>query len=310
MKIICLDADTLGSDADLSEFKKLGEFKAYGTTRGDETIQRLKDADIVITNKVLITDEVITNTNLKLICVSATGVNNIDLNSAQKHQIPIKNVAGYSTNSVVQQTFASLFELTNHVGYYKNYVSDGGWVKSAIFTHLNHPIMEINGKEFGIIGLGSIGKNVANVAKTFGANVKYFSTSGKNNDTNFAQISLEELLRNSDIISIHSPLNEKTKNLIGKKELEMIKDGAIIMNFGRGGIIDENELAIAIDEKNIRAVLDVLEHEPMLENHPLLNVKNRQNLLITPHVAWASVEARQTLIKLVAKNIENFLSGT
>ncbi|MSN95737.1 D-2-hydroxyacid dehydrogenase [Campylobacter sp. FMV-PI01] len=309
MKIVCLDADTLGFDADLSIFNKFGEFKSYDKTPANLTIERLKDADIVITNKVLITNEVIANTNLKLICVSATGVNNIDLEAAKKREIPVKNVAGYSTNSVVQQTFASLLMLTNNMNYYTNYVSSGEWAKSEIFTNLDKPITEICGKNFGIIGLGEIGKKVAKIAQVFGANISYFSTSGKNNDSNFRQVSLDELLQECDIISIHAPLNENTKNLIGKNELSKIKKGAILMNFGRGGIIDEIALANAIDDGNLKVVLDVLETEPMTKNHPLLNVKFKENLIITPHTAWGSVEARKILIEKIALNIENFLNN-
>ena len=169
MKIVCLDADTLGKDANLELFKEFGEFVSYNITKPEQTIERLQGADVVITNKVLITDEVMANTNLKLICVSATGINNIDANAAKERGIPVKNVAGYSTNSVVQQTFASLLALTNAVSYYGTYGTNGEWVKSEIFTNLDRPISEIAGKEFGIIGLGTIGKKVATIAEAFGA---------------------------------------------------------------------------------------------------------------------------------------------
>jgi len=308
LKIVCLDALTLGSDANLDIFKKYGEFVSYETTSADKTIERLKDADIVITNKVLITEEVMANTNLKLICVSATGVNNIDLEAAKKRGIPVKNVAGYSTNSVVQQTFAGLFMLTNNMSYYSEYVSSGEWVKSDIFTNLDKPIMEIAGKKFGIIGLGTIGKKVATIAENFGCEVSYYSTSGRNSSDEFKKVSLDTLLKECDIISIHAPLNENTKDLIGENELNRMKNGAILMNFGRGGIVNEKALAKAVDEKSLKAVLDVLENEPMIENHPLLNVKNRQNLIITPHIAWGSIEARKTLVEMIAKNIEEFLN--
>lgn len=309
MKIVCLDANTLGVDADLSDLKKLGEFVSYGVTKPQDTVERLKDADIVITNKVLITDEIMSNTNLKLICVSATGTNNIDLKAAKKHGICVKNAVNYSTYSVVQQTFASLFELTNSVSYYKEYVSSKKWIESDIFTHLKKPIIEIANKQFGIIGLGNIGSKVADIASVFGAKVRYYSTSGQNSNPNFIQVNLDSLIKTSDIISIHSPLNENTKNLIGEKEFAKMKNGAIIMNFGRGGIIDEQALAKAIDEKDIKAVLDVLETEPMTENNPLLRVNKRQNLVITPHIAWASVEARKRLIKIIVKNIKDFQNG-
>ncbi|MBQ9875876.1 MAG: D-2-hydroxyacid dehydrogenase [Campylobacter sp.] len=309
MKIVCLDADTLGKDANLELFKEFGEFVSYNITKSEQTIERLQSADVVITNKVLITDEVMANTNLKLICVSATGINNIDANAAKERGIPVKNVAGYSTNSVVQQTFASLLALTNAVSYYGTYGTNGEWVKSEIFTNLDRPISEIAGKEFGIIGLGTIGKKVATIAEAFGAKVRYYSTSGANTNNEYVRVSLDSLLKTCDIISIHAPLNDKTANLIGEEELNKMKNGAILMNFGRGGIVDEKALAKAIDEKNLKVALDVLEIEPMIENHPLLSVKNKENLIITPHIAWASNEARATLVELVAKNIKDFING-
>lgn len=309
MKIVCLDADTLGKDANLELFKEFGEFVSYNITKPEQTIERLQGADVVITNKVLITDEVMANTNLKLICVSATGINNIDANAAKERGIPVKNVAGYSTNSVVQQTFASLLALTNAVSYYGTYGTNGEWVKSEIFTNLDRPISEIAGKEFGIIGLGTIGKKVATIAEAFGAKVRYYSTSGANTNNEYVRVSLDSLLKTCDIISIHAPLNDKTANLIGEEELNKMKNGAILMNFGRGGIVDENALAKAIDDKNLKVAVDVLEIEPMIENHPLLSVKNKENLIITPHIAWASNEARATLVELVAKNIKDFING-
>ena len=303
MKIVCLDAATLGENVDLSVFKKFGEFISYQKTKSEEIVPRLKGVDVVITNKVIIDKAVMEATNLKLICISATGMNNVDLEHAKVKNIAVKNVAGYSTASVVQHTFAMLFELTNHIKFYDEYVKSGEWVKSEIFTYLGADISEIAGKEFGIIGRG-----VAVVARAFGANVSYYSTSGANKNSEFKQKSLDELLRNSDIISIHAPLNEKTRNLLGANEINLLKDDAIVLNLGRGGIVDEVAMARAIDERNLRFGTDVLESEPMSENSPFLNVKNKENLLITPHVAWGSLEARKTLITKIAANIENFIN--
>ncbi|ELY2069806.1 D-2-hydroxyacid dehydrogenase [Campylobacter fetus] len=310
MKIVCLDADTLGNDIDLkSVFSEFGEFISYPKTAPNETINRLKDADIVLTNKVLITQEVINSLNLKLICVTATGVNNVDLDAAAKAGIAVKNVAGYSTNSVVQQTFANLLSITNQTKYYDSYCKDRvGWAKSPIFVHLNDPIYELSGKKFTVVGLGTIGTKVARIAKSFGCIVSYYSTSGKNSSNEFQKVSFDELLK-SDIISIHAPLNANTKNLFDEKVLSNLKDGAIIVNSGRGGIVDENAVAKLVDEKNIYFATDVLETEPMREDHPFLNVKNKNRLLITPHIAWASVEARKCLVGLVAKNIRDFIKG-
>ncbi|MCD8212524.1 MAG: D-2-hydroxyacid dehydrogenase [Campylobacter sp.] len=308
MKIVCLDALTLGNDVDLSIFKKFGEFISYEITNADETIARLKNADTVITNKVIIDKNVMDACeNLKLVCVSATGVNNVDTTYAAQKGVSVKNVAGYSTNSVVQHTFACLLALCNQIKFYDDYVKSGEWTKSEIFTNLSKGIGEISGKNFGIIGLGEIGRGVANVAQAFGANIFYYSTSGKNQNGDFKRLELNELLKICDIVSIHAPLNEKTSGLIGENELNFMKDGAILMNFGRGGIIDEKALANAIDNKNLRACIDVLQTEPMKPNHPFLSVKNKDNLIVTPHVAWASKEAREKLINLIVKNIENFI---
>ncbi|QCD53363.1 D-2-hydroxyacid dehydrogenase [Campylobacter sp. RM16192] len=307
MKIVCLDASTLGSDVSLDVFAKFGEFVSYDKTDKSETIERLKGADVVITNKVIIGRDVMDATNLKLICISATGMNNVDLDYAKAKNIAVKNVAGYSTNSVAQHTFACLLALVNRIKFYDDYVQSGEWVKSEIFTNLDRSIGEISGKNFGIIGLGEIGRSVARIAAAFGANVSYYSTSGANDNAEFKRQNLDELLNSCDIASIHAPLNEKTRNLISSKELNLMKEGAVLMNFGRGGIVDESALAKAIDERNLMACVDVLESEPMRENHPLLNIKNKENLIITPHVAWASKEAREKLINLIVKNIENFI---
>ncbi|QKG28481.1 D-2-hydroxyacid dehydrogenase [Campylobacter sp. RM16187] len=307
MKIVCLDASTLGSDVSLDVFAKFGEFVSYDKTDKSETIERLKGADVVITNKVIIGRDVMDATNLKLVCISATGMNNVDLDYAKAKNIAVKNVAGYSTNSVAQHTFACLLALVNRIKFYDDYVQSGEWVKSEIFTNLDRSIGEISGKNFGIIGLGEIGRSVARIAVAFGANVSYYSTSGANDNAEFKRQNLDELLKSCDIVSIHAPLNEKTRNLISSKELNLMKEGAVLMNFGRGGIVDESALAKAIDERNLMACVDVLESEPMRENHPLLNIKNKENLIITPHVAWASKEAREKLINLIVKNIENFI---
>lgn len=308
MKIVCLDADTLGNDVDLdSVFGKFGEFVSYNMTDETQTIQRLQNADIVLTNKVLITKDVIAKTNLKLICVTATGVNNIDLVAAKEANIPVKNVAGYSTNSVVQQTFANILAIRNSTSYYENYGKNSdGWAKSPIFVNLDKPIFELSGKKFCVVGLGTIGLEVAKVAQAFGCEVSYYSTSGNNSNSNFKRVSFDEVLK-SDIISIHAPLNENTKNLFNSKALNQLKDGAMLVNSGRGGIVDEEYMAKLIDEREIYFITDVLEKEPIVANHPLLKVKNKDRLMITPHIAWASVEARRKLIELSAKNIEDFI---
>lgn len=307
MKIVFLDAATLG-DTNLQKLEKLGDFVKFDTTKPEQTLQRLQNVDVVITNKVLITKDIIEKTNLKLICVAATGTNNVDIKAALDKNIPVKNVAGYSTNSVVTQTFATLLTLLSNVNFYNDYSqSPFGWVKSEIFTNVDRPILELANKKFGVIGLGNIGYKIAKIAKAFDYDVCYYSTSGKNNNKEFKSVSLDELLTNCDIVSVHCALNEKTNNLITKNELKKLKSGAVIMNFGRGGIINENDLAKALDEQNIKVGLDVLSSEPIKPNSPFLSVKNKQNLIITPHTAWTSVEARKILVDKICQNIEEFV---
>lgn len=307
MKIVLLDTLTFG-DTDLSDFYAFGEVELYDTTSKEQTLGRITNADVIVTNKVVITDaHMASSPKLKLICVAATGMNNIDLQAAKQRGIEVKNVSGYSTDSVVQHTFSMLFYLMGHSRYYDTFVKSGAYAKSPIFTDVTKPFFEVKGKRWGIIGLGTIGSRVAFVAEAFGAEVCYFSTSGKNSSKEYPQLPLEELLRTCDIICVHAPLNEKTHNLLSYEQLLMCKDGAIILNLGRGGIVDEEAVARVVDEKNLSFGLDVLKHEPIEQNHPLLHVKNQDNLYITPHIAWASVEARERLIDGVVQNIKSFL---
>lgn len=309
MKIVCLDAATLGN-YDLSIFKEFGEIQSYATTQKNEVIERLKDADVVMINKVVIDKEVMDSCpNLKLILETATGVNNIDVEYAKEKNIAVKNVAGYSTMSVVQHTFALIFAFLNHIPFYDKWSKDGSWCESPIFTDFSRILNSIAGKKHGIIGFGTIGKEVAKISSVFGAKICYYSTSGKNSDAIYERVELEELLKTCDIISIHAPLNEKTKNLLALKELKLVKDNVILINVGRGGIVSEEDLAKIMDEKNIRVGLDVLEIEPMIKNHPLLSIKNKENLIITPHVAWASKEAVEKLMSMVYKNLQEWINN-
>ena len=307
MKIVILDRATLGFDIDISVFETLGEVIFYDITNETQTINRVKDADIVITNKVFISKEVMDNSNLKLICISATGTNNVDLEYAKQKNIQVKNVAGYSSSSVVQLAFSMIFYFVQKLDYYKKYVDVGNWQKSQIFTHIDKPFFELDGKKVGIIGLGDIGRNFAKKAKAFDCEVVYFSTSGKNSNDEYKRVELSELLNSCDIISIHCPLNENTKDLLNYENMKNIKDGAILLNLGRGGIINEASLAKIIDEKEIYCGIDVVSVEPILEDNPLLKVKNKDRLLLTPHIGWASVEARNRLVQIVAKNIKEFI---
>ncbi|HSZ25914.1 MAG TPA: D-2-hydroxyacid dehydrogenase [Cytophagaceae bacterium] len=310
MKLVLLDAKTLGELKELELLRKYGELVVYQYTTSDEVVERVSDADIIITNKVIINRQVMDHAaNLKLICVAATGMNNIELDYAALKGIQVKNVKGYSTEGVAQHTFALILYILNHISLYDQFVKNKSYSGSTIFTHHAWPIHELGSMKFGIIGLGAIGEKVGEIAKAFGAEVRYYSTSGNNTNEKFKRVSLEELLKNSDIISIHAPLNETTTNLISYKELIQMKPTSILVNTGRGGIINEGDLAKIIDEERIlAAALDVFEKEPLPDRSPLLFIRNHDRLIVTPHIAWAGVESRKRLIEGICRNIEEFLN--
>lgn len=310
MKIVLLDSKTLGDDIDLSIYNSLGKFVKYDTTAKDEVKERIEDADVVISNKVLLNETNLPYAkNLKLICIAATGTNNVDLKYAKEKGIAVTNVAGYSTTSVTENTFAALFYLLHSLSYYDNYVKSGEYSKSPIFTNLDMPYYELKGKTYGIIGLGQIGKSVASIAKAFGCNVIYYSTSGRNTASEYKRVELDELLKTSHVISVHAPLNEATKGLINYERMSLMRKNSILINMGRGGIVIEEDLARILDEDKIKgAALDVLTSEPINAANPLLKLKNPNKLLITPHLAWASSEARAVLVQEIFKNIQAFFN--
>jgi len=308
MQIVLLDAKTLGEDLDLSILKHFGTLTSYDTTSEEETLERIMNAEIVITNKVVLSANILAQTQkLKLICIAATGTNNVDMEAATSNGIEVKNVKGYSTKSVVQHTFAMTLYLLEKMAYYDAVVKDDRWAESGLFTDVSHPFYEISGKKWGIIGMGMIGQSVAQLATAFGAEVSYHSTSGENLNHAYPHKTLEFILKDCDIISIHAPLNDKTYDLINEINLPYLKDGAILLNLGRGGIVNETDLAFELDRREIYAGLDVLETEPMMLNNRLNEVKHKERLLITPHIAWTSIEARKKLLEGIVKNIETFL---
>ena len=308
MNIVLLDAKTLGEDLEISSLESFGTLTVYQTTSPGQTLERIQAADIVITNKVVISADIMEKTpKLKLICIAATGMNNVDLDAAEHRGIAVRNVAGYSTKSVVQHTFAMALYLLEKMAYYDRVVKEGTWSASGLFTDVSHPFYEIAGKQWGIIGLGTIGQEVAKVATAFGAEVSYHSTSGKNLDHPYPHQSLELLLKESDIISIHAPLNDATYDLINASNLPSIKENAILLNLGRGGIINEADLALELDRRQLYAGLDVLEKEPLVQDNPLKKVTHQERLLITPHIAWTSIEARKKLLQGIVENIKVFM---
>ena len=311
MKIVFLEAETLGADVDLSKFYDLGEVVLYPRSNPEENDKRIAEADIIVVNKIPMNEDTLSlANNLKLICITATGTNIIDFDYTNKMNIPVTNVKGYSTNSVVQHTFALLFYVYEKLSYYDDYVKSGEYIRADIFSHFEIKFNELDGKTWGIIGLGEIGKSVARVAEQFGCKIIYYSTSGKNRNSEYEEVDLDTLLANSDVISIHAPLNDKTNGLIGKEELQKMKKSAILLNLGRGPIVQEDALADALLNNEIGgAGLDVLTAEPMAADNPLYKVKDSTKLIITPHIAWATVEARQRGTDEVYKNIEAFLKG-
>ena len=309
MKILMLDTITYGDDISLDKFKTLGEVITYRTSTQEEALQRIKETqpDVVVTNKVVITKELFeASPNIKMVAETATGYNNIDIEYAKAHQIRVANVAGYSTESVVQHTFYVYEKLR----YYDEYVKSGEYVKSPCFTHFDKVFNELSGKTWGIAGLGSIGRRVADVAKAFGCRVVYFSASGHTYDTEFKRVSFDELLENSDIISIHAPLNDKTNNLFDDAAFAKMKKNAVLLNLGRGPIVNNAALTKALKENIIAAAgLDVIDKEPIAADNPLLEIQDSSKLIITPHIAWATYEARVRLMDEVYENIKAFEAG-
>ena len=306
MKIVFLDAKTIGEDIDFSGFEALGEVVKYNFSTQEEARERTKDADVIVLNKVEVNENSIGEAeNLKLVCVTATGTNNLDKDYLAERGIVWRNVAGYSTETVTQHTFAMLFYLLEHLSYYDSYVKSGQYVGDVMFTHFAQVFHELSGMTYGIIGLGNIGRRVADIAKAFGCHVIYYSTSGNHTQPGYERVSLDELLENADIVSVHAPLNENTKGLMNKEAFRKMKKSAIFLNLGRGPIVDESDLADALEKGEIAAAgLDVLSVEPMQPDNPLCRIKDSTKLLITPHIAWASLEARTRLMEIICNQIK------
>ena len=311
MKIVFLEANTLGDDVDLSGFSKLGEVVTYPLSDPSQNADRCKDADVVVLNKIHVGADLLDgNDRTKLVCITATGTNIVDFEYTNSRHITVTNVKGYSTESVVQHTFALAFYLWEKMNYYDNFVKSGAYASSDVFSHFTEKFHELAGHTWGIVGLGNIGRRVADVAKAFGCKVVYYSTSGNHDEPEYERVSLERLLAESDIISVHAPLNAATKGLIGENELKRMKKSAILLNLGRGGIIDEDALICALEQGVIAgAGTDVLTKEPMAKDSPYLRIKDSGKLIVTPHIAWATVEARVRCAEEIYMNIEAWLAG-
>ena len=308
MNIVILDYKTLGDDLDLSGAERFGTVTKYPVTKQEDAAERLKDADIVIVNKIKMNAGALKDAkNLKLICETATGYDNIDTEYCKKRGIAVANTPAYSTACVAQVTVSMACSLVTHLHEYRRFVHEGGYQNSVSANMLEPVYHEMSGMTWGIIGLGNIGKGVAKIAEAFGCRV---IASKRTPDPDFECVELDYLLKNSDIISIHCPLTDKTRGMIGKAQLEMMKKNAIIINVARGAVWDEVAVADAIINGTIGGVgCDVFSYEPIDEKHPFVKILDRDNVLLTPHMAWGAFESRTRCFNTVLSNIEAFLEG-
>lgn len=315
MKIVFLDSDTMGN-VSFDPIAQRGELVCYPRSTAEEAIERVRDCDVLIVNKIIVNKELIDAAGkLKLICEAATGINNIDVRYAEEKGIPVRNVAGYSTESVAQVTFMHMLNLVGHAHYYDRRIKSGEYYRNGIFSDMSWNFFELKGKKLGIIALGNIGMRVAGLAEAFGMSVSYYSTSGTSHCAKYPSLALDELLSQSDIVTIHAPLNERTNNLITLDKLRLMKPGSYILNMGRGGIINEQDLVTALTEGIIAgAAVDVFVKEPLEPGHPYMRFKDytdkegrciKDKLLMTPHIAWTSDEALETLVQRIAENIDS-----
>ena len=311
MKIVVLEADAMGLGVNFDSLKQFGEVITYGKTQAEEIVERIKDADIIIPNKSILNEENLKEAkNLKLICEAATGYNNIDIEYCKKRGIPVTNVVGYSTPIVAQHTFALLLYIYEKLYTYNEYVKNGAYSESGVFTKVEPLFYELSGKKWGIIGMGNIGREVAKIATAFGCEVMYYSASGTTYDVPFQRVELDELLSACDIVSVHCPLNQHTHHLLTYEKFRKMKQTAVLINVARGPVIVDADLAKALNDNLIMgAGLDVFEVEPIPKDNPLLNIKDNTKLIMTPHIGWGSLEARSRLIEDIRKSIEAFLNG-
>lgn len=311
MEIVVLERHSVGTDVSVDCFKELGNVTYYRNTVADEVAERVKNADIIIANKSPLNESTLKDApNVKFIAEFATGYDNIDLEYCKSRNIQVANVRNYSTEAVAQHTFAMLFYLLEHLPHYDNYVKSGAYAAQDRFSNFDIPFTEISGKTWGIAGLGNIGREVAKIASVFGANVICYSTSGKNNPDNYKMVDFDTLVKESDILSLHCPLNDTTLNLIDEKALSMMKPTAYLLNVARGKVVNNTDLYNALMNGEIRgAGLDVIESEPITNDNPLSKIMDSDKLIITPHLGWASIEARQRCVDYAFDNIKCWMEG-
>lgn len=311
MKIAVLERDSVGTDVDVSCFEKFGEVVYYGNTVADTVAERVKDADIIITNKAPLNGTTLKDApHVKLICLFATGYDNVDLDYCKSRGIKVANVVNYCSTAVAQHTLLLALALSEKLAFYDDYVKSGAYGAQDRFSNFERPFTELEGKTWGIVGMGSIGHKVASLAEAFGCKVIFYSASGKSTCTEYQRVEFDTLLQESDILSLHCPLSDRTRGLIDREAFSKMKKTAVLVNVARGPVVNTQDLHDALMEGQIAAAgLDVLEKEPMAKDNPLGEIKDSTKLIITPHMSWASKEARTRLVGEVAKNIQAFLDG-
>lgn len=311
LKLVVLERDSVGTDVDLSCYEEFGEVDYYKNTLADQAGERVKDADVIIANKTPLNEKTLAGAEkVKLICEFATGYDNVDLEYCRKRGITVCNVRNYSSAAVAQHTVASALYLLEHLPFYDDYVKSGAYGAQDRFSNFDRSFWELEGKTWGIVGMGNIGRRVAEIAAAFGCHVIFYSASGKNNCQDYERVELNALLSRSDVLSIHCPLTERTRGLIDLAALRRMKREAILINVARGPVVNNADLYTALEEGSIAAAgLDVLEEEPITAGNPLSRIQDSCKLLITPHMAWASTEARNRLAKGVYENIRCYLQG-
>lgn len=311
MKIVVLERSSVGADVSVDCFKELGDVTIYEHTAADEVAERVREADIIVANKARINGETLKDApHVKLVCEFATGYDNVDVAYCRSRGIRVVNVSNYSTAAVAQHTFALCLYLLEKLPHYDQYVKSGAYGAQSGFAYFGRPFAELDGKTWGIVGMGHIGRQVAEIAKAFGCRVIFYSASGQSRCTDYERVEFDELLRRSDVLSLHCPLSDRTRNLINLEALRRMKKTALLINVARGPVVNEEDLYTALTEGLIAgAGLDVLSAEPMQESNPLNRIKDSEKLFITPHLAWASTEARRRLVEETYKNMEAFLQG-
>ncbi len=311
MKIVVLERNSVGPDISVDCFGDFGELVTYPNTLDHQVSERVKDADIIIANKALLNEASLKDAaNLKMVCEFATGYDNVDLAYCRNRGIKVTNAVDYCTDAVAQHTFAMLFYLLEHLRHYDDYVKKGEYGAQDRFSNFDLPFVELAGKTWGIVGMGNIGRRTASIAKAFGCHVIFHSVSGKSSCTEYEQVTFDELLAKSDFLSLHCPLSDLTRDLIDKEALRKMKKTAILLNVARGPVVNNSDLYWALQNGEIAAAgLDVLEKEPITSDNLLGRIQDSNKLLITPHMAWATIEARTRIVTEVYENIQAFLDG-